>query len=489
MARTNIAVTFALLLCIWMLSCHIEEHVAGRAKPGNGLDASRLVKTLIFMKWPSYTSWTWPARSRRSSLKIQLLRMGNTVLTWHVRRLCFTNFGQRGTAERSRGDSFSTMIRPGSPFTVSTLGAAEQDCQNSSVVSACSLVPRRESEGQPDNAATFDEIQVGNQVRDDEQNKRSQEIDRVNVLDGGELKTEAITWNRQIAYESKCYPRRGAGTRIFVIDTGCRASHEQLRGRVQTLASPGSPYKNGNDDHGHGTHVAATIAGRDFGVAKSAKVTCIKALSNTNSGSSKDVVAAINHVIFLKEKEYRNPTERPEAFLMSISLGVKAPKSYSALDRAVGRAARAGIVPIIAAGNMAGDACTFTPARAPGAITVGALAGQKKLASFSNRGKCVAMVAPGVSIRSAYHNADWSYARSSGTSMAAPHISGIAALILGERPGLRPRDVLREMQRDTRTIDGISVAKVHQVCGLVDRTSYRQRLHAKIRRLVHIVIS
>lgn len=280
-----------------------------------------------------------------------------------------------------------------------------------------------------------------------------------------------------------CYPRAGAGTRIFVIDTGCRVTHEQFDGRVESYASPGSPYRSGDDDHGHGTHVAATIAGRDFGVARAAQITCIKALSGSNTGSSADVISAIDHVIGLKRAAAAT-SSAPAPFLMSISLGVRAPPAYSALDRAVSRAAAAGIVPIVAAGNAAHDACTFTPARARGAITVAALAGAQ-LASFSNTGVCVALAAPGVAVRSAYHAADDAYARSSGTSMAAPYVTGAAALVLGERPGLGAREVLRELRAVAAPpTGGVPVAAVRQVCTVAagSRAAWRWQRWLEARR-------
>lgn len=201
--------------------------------------------------------------------------------------------------------------------------------------------------------------------------------------------------------------------------------------------------------------MAATIAGRDFGIAPSAQITCIKALSGANTGSSTDVISAIDHVISLKASSSA-PT------IISISLGVAAPAAYTALDRAVTRAAVAGITAVVAGGNAAGDACTFTPARAPGAVTVAALAGEG-LASFSNAGRCVDVAAPGVAVRSAYHEGDGAYASSSGTSMAAPFVSGVAALVLGEAPRMRPREVLREIRRATeREVEGIPVLAVRR---------------------------
>jgi Subtilase family len=187
-------------------------------------------------------------------------------------------------------------------------------------------------------------------------------------------------------------------------------------------------------------------------------------MSRTNSGSSVDVIAAINHVIYLKERDKRKSDKHRTEFVMSISLGVQASKKCTALDDAVSRAAQAGIVPIIAAGNTGQDACTYTLARAHGAIAVGALAGHDAVASFSNHGGCVAMAAPGVRVRSAYYITDAAYARSSGTSMTAPFVSRLAALILGERPFLQPHEVLREMQRGARRVDGMAVASLNSVC-------------------------
>lgn len=246
---------------------------------------------------------------------------------------------------------------------------------------------------------------------------------------------------------------------VYVIDTGCRISHEQLVNRTIAFPAPASPFLSGHDDHGHGTHVAARIAGRHFGLAPHARIVCIKALSHLNQGSSIHVVSAIRLAIRLHRKQ-------PERTLgiMCISLGVAAAPGYVDLDRAVTRAAQAGIVPVVAAGNSGRDACQFTPARATGAITVAATRRDGRLASFSNRGRCVTVGAPGVNIWSAVGNADNSYGITSGTSMAAPYVSGIIALIQNEIGSVSNDVIVQTLQIISQKVEGIHVVSAHGFC-------------------------
>lgn len=166
-----------------------------------------------------------------------------------------------------------------------------------------------------------------------------------------------------------CYPAAGEGVHVFVLDTGCRPGHEQLHPRAAVTAAPGSPYASGVDDFGHGTHVASIIAGRDLGVAPRCRVTCLKALSATNDGSSADVISAIGVVTAWAAAHPRSPV------VMSVSLGVAASRWFTALDGAINGAYHAGVLPVISAGNAGRDACAFTPARAAHALTVAALDG------------------------------------------------------------------------------------------------------------------
>lgn len=242
----------------------------------------------------------------------------------------------------------------------------------------------------------------------------------------------------------RCSGTRGRGVTVYVIDTGCRTTHGELAGRAVAVAAPGSSYRSGSDDHGHGTHVAATIAGSRFGIASQARLVCIKALSERNEGRSTDVIAGVQMAIRMHRAGLQRGLRGNG--VVSISLGVRAPRRYWALDRALEEARRHGLVGVVAAGNAGGDACEFTPARARAAITVAATGKDGTLAKFSNRGRCVTVAAPGVHVWSATTGADDQYGRSSGTSMAAPFVSGLVALLLGNEPGLRMEEVARRLR-------------------------------------------
>lgn len=259
---------------------------------------------------------------------------------------------------------------------------------------------------------------------------------------------------------SKCMSQHPKSKVVaYVIDTGCRVSHQELINRTITIPAPGSPYRTGDDDHGHGTHVAARIAGLNFGLAPFTRIICIKALSRENEGSSTDVVSAIHLAIKLHRHEHRNA-----AAVMCISLGVAAAQRYKELDRAVTRAANYGIISVVAAGNSARDACQFTPARAPGAIAVAATRQDGTLAKFSNWGRCVTIGAPGVNIWSAVGSDDNAYGVSSGTSMAAPFISGVVSLILSHLGQVSKDFVIDALQSMSHYVDGVWVVSVPGFC-------------------------
>jgi subtilisin family serine protease len=194
-------------------------------------------------------------------------------------------------------------------------------------------------------------------------------------------------------------------------------------------------------------------------MAPAANLTCIKAMSGTFAGSSRSIVSAIDHVVELKKRWTHSSASTP-AFMLSVSLGVKAPPEYAAVDAAISRAAIAGVIPVVAAGNGGHDACSFTPARAAGAITVGALNSDNRLAAFSNRGQCVLVAAPGEHITGASNTADTTYSIRSGTSTAVPYVTALIALKLGERPHLSPFDVVRGLTVGERVSEGIVIAKV-----------------------------
>ncbi|KAI0565343.1 Alkaline serine exoprotease A precursor [Gracilaria domingensis] len=271
---------------------------------------------------------------------------------------------------------------------------------------------------------------------------RQRSFEKISALSFNENRTEAVAWDGSPVDLSsqrtvrKCSANGGLGVTVYVIDTGCRSSHEQLRGRVRTLVAPGSRYRSGEDDHGHGTHVAATIGGRDFGIAPQVKLVCIKALSERNEGSAHDVVAGVQLAIRMHRGQ-RGPG------IISISLGGRAVKRYTVLDAAVNTASKAGLSFVVAAGNAGANACSFTPGRARKAITVAAVDGKGNIAGFSNSGACVSVGAPGVRVWSAVADEDDAYGVSSGTSMAAPFVSGLVALLVGDRGKTRASTLRR----------------------------------------------
>ena len=220
----------------------------------------------------------------------------------------------------------------------------------------------------------------------------------------------------------------GSGVTAFIIDTGIRADHvdfsdRMLRGNNFIADTNGS-----NDCNGHGTHVAGTVGGSTWGVAKGVSLVPVRVLDCTGSGSWSGVIAGINWVAA--------STLRPAVANMSLGGGAS-----SAADAAVAGAVNAGVVMVVAAGNSNADACRYSPAREPSAITVGATTSTDSRASYSNIGKCVDLFAPGSSITSAWYTSITANNTISGTSMASPHVTGVAALTLGANPTATPAAV------------------------------------------------
>ncbi|MFZ4811923.1 MAG: S8 family peptidase, partial [Ilumatobacteraceae bacterium] len=225
----------------------------------------------------------------------------------------------------------------------------------------------------------------------------------------------------------------GAGVTVYVVDTGLRADHVEFTGRVApgfTVINDG--YGTG-DCEGHGTHVAGTAAGSTFGVAKQATVVPVRVLNCSGSGSLSGVIAGLDWIA-------ANHTTGPA--VANLSLGGAASAS---LDEAVNRVIADGVTVVVAAGNSNADACGVSPARAPAALTVGATTTSDARASYSNVGPCLDLFAPGSGINSAWWTSSTSVATLSGTSMAAPHVAGAAALIAGQNPSWTPAQVAAQL--------------------------------------------
>lgn len=210
--------------------------------------------------------------------------------------------------------------------------------------------------------------------------------------------------------------KTGAGVHAYVIDTGIRATHTEFGGRVASGFTSISDGRGTSDCNGHGTHVAGTVGGIKYGVAKEVTLVPVRVLNCNGSGTSSGVIAAVNWV--------SNNAALPA--VANMSLGGSASQS---LDDAVNASINKGITYVVAAGNENQDACNVSPARVKAAITVGATNSSDARASFSNYGSCVDIFAPGVGIPSAWYTGDNSAATLNGTSMAAPHVAGVVALL------------------------------------------------------------
>lgn len=212
----------------------------------------------------------------------------------------------------------------------------------------------------------------------------------------------------------------GSGVRVYVIDTGIRTSHTQFGGRASNVfdAFGGS----GADCHGHGTHVAGTVGGSTYGVAKSALLRGVRVLNCSGSGSNSGVIAGVDFV--------RLNHIAPAVANMSLGGGIS-----TALDTAVNNLHNANVTIAVAAGNNNGaNACNNSPARAANAITVGSTTTTDARSSFSNIGTCLDIFAPGSGILSAWFSSNTATATLSGTSMASPHVAGAAALYKQANP-------------------------------------------------------
>ncbi|MDY7226713.1 S8 family serine peptidase [Hyalangium rubrum] len=227
---------------------------------------------------------------------------------------------------------------------------------------------------------------------------------------------------------SYTYNATGSGVHAYVIDTGIRATHSEFGGRVSLDFTSISDGNGASDCNGHGTHVAGTIGGSTYGVAKGVSLHAVRVLGCNGSGTTSGVISGVDWVTANHIK--------PAVANMSLGGGANA-----ALDAAVEASIAAGVTYAVAAGNNNADACSYSPARTPNALTVGATTSSDERASYSNYGTCLDLFAPGSGITSAYKDSDSATASLSGTSMASPHVAGAAALHLQLNPSATPSAV------------------------------------------------
>jgi subtilisin len=263
-----------------------------------------------------------------------------------------------------------------------------------------------------------------------------------------------IPWGVRRVNAAAAWPvARGEGVKVAVIDTGLDSDHPNLKANVKGGWNALTRKDDFEDDHGHGTHCAGSLAAAEgetgvVGVAPKASLYGVKVLDAQGSGTYDDVIAGMQWAVERKMQ------------IASMSLG--ASKGNPSLEAAVAAMRKAGVVLVAAAGNT-GRAVSF-PAAYPGAIAVAALDSKDKVAFFSSRGPEVALIAPGVDVRST--SKDGGYDTLSGTSMATPHVSGLAALAIAAK-GLSGHDAVRAaLTRAAKPLEGVPAAQ--QGAGVVD---------------------
>ncbi|AJB48067.1 S8 family peptidase [Acinetobacter nosocomialis] len=224
------------------------------------------------------------------------------------------------------------------------------------------------------------------------------------------------------------YSQTGTGTTAYIVDTGILSTHQEFSGRVLSGYTAISDGNGTTDCNGHGTHVAGTVGGTTYGVAKNVKLVPVRILGCDGSGASSNVIAGLDWIL----KNGSKPA------VVNMSLGGAA---SSSLDSAVENLYNNGYVMVVAAGNSNTDACTSSPARTSNAITVAATDNTDTRASYSNYGSCVDIFAPGSQINSSWIGSNTATKVLNGTSMATPHVAGVVAELLQSTPTATPQTI------------------------------------------------
>lgn len=262
--------------------------------------------------------------------------------------------------------------------------------------------------------------------------------------------------------DSYTYNTTGEGVNVYVIDSGINYGHHEFGGRALLGHDVvGGVTPAGSDCNGHGTHVAGTIGGSEFGVAKAVNLYSVRVFGCSGGSSWSVIIAGIDWVT--------GHAVKPAVANMSLGGG-----SNSSVDAATQTMIESGVATAVAAGNgnwlgRQANACNYSPARVPAAMTVSATDSTDTKASWANYGDCVDWFAPGVGIESASHSSSTGTSTKSGTSMASPHAAGVAALYLGANPGASP-SVVRNAMYDAATkgvVKNSSTANNHLLYSLV----------------------
>jgi PKD repeat protein len=233
--------------------------------------------------------------------------------------------------------------------------------------------------------------------------------------------------------ETYTYNQTGKGVTVYILDTGIHYTHEEFGGRA-VFGWDAQRSGDGSDKDGHGTHVAGTVGGRTYGVAKDVTLVSVRVLAP--GGAAKNIIAGVDWVTANHVK--------PAVANMSLGGGAS-----EALDAAVRNSVAAGITYVVAGVNQGDDACLYSPARVREALTVGATGRTDAKASWSNHGECIDLFAPGVGITSAFNTSDTATAVYSGTSMSSPHVAGVAALYLEANPDAPTAEVFAAIREAT----------------------------------------
>jgi subtilisin family serine protease len=226
------------------------------------------------------------------------------------------------------------------------------------------------------------------------------------------------------------YNATGTGVTAYIIDTGIRATHSQFGGRVISGFTAINDGQGTNDCNGHGTHVSGTVGGSTYGVAKNVTLVAVRVLDCSGSGTNSGVIAGVDWV-----------TTNHQAGMPAVANMSLGGSASSALDTAINNSINDGVTFAVAAGNENQNACNVSPARVPNALTVGSTTSTDARSSFSNWGTCVDIFAPGSSITSSWSTSDTATNTISGTSMASPHVAGVAALFLETNQTASPATV------------------------------------------------